>query len=53
MRAREFVIETTVAGSIATVAQPMGPVIRRASSSKPAKYRNSLTQGKQQKNVSR
>lgn len=29
MRAREFVIETTTAGGIATVAMPMGSVIKR------------------------
>lgn len=53
MRAREFVVETTTAGAVATVAQPLGSIIRRQPVSKPAKYRNSPTQGKQQKNVSR
>jgi hypothetical protein len=39
MRAHEFIIETTVSGSIAAVAMPMGEVITRTGTTKPtAKY---------------
>lgn len=51
MRAREFIKENTVSGSIATVAQPMGGVISRRLSTRPAKYSNgapSLTKRKKQ-----
>ena len=42
MRAREFVVETTTSGSIATVAMPLGGVIRRnAGSFFSGKYMNS------------
>lgn len=58
MRAKEFVAETASAGavgagSVATVSSPLGAVISRTQLAKPAKYGNSLTQGKTQKNVSR
>lgn len=58
MRAKEFVAETapagtTSAGSVATVPSAIGAVISRTAVTKPAKYRNSLTQGNPQKNVSR
>ena len=42
MRASEFIVETTVSGSIATVAQPLGGMIRRnAGSFFSGKYMNS------------
>ena len=45
MRAKEFVTETasagaTSAGSVATVAVPIGQPISRTQTIKPAKYRN-------------
>ena len=45
MRAKEFVAETasagaTAAGSVATVAMPVGAAITRTQHTKPAKYRN-------------
>jgi hypothetical protein len=45
MRAREFIKENasagaTASGSVAAVAQPVGSVISRLQSPKPAKYRN-------------
>lgn len=45
MRAREFVTETasagaTSAGSVSTVAMPVGATITRTQHTKPAKYRN-------------
>jgi len=45
MRAREFIAETasagaTSAGSVATVAVPVGQMITRTQVTKPAKYRN-------------
>lgn len=52
MRAREFVIETTVAGSIASIAMPMGEVITRTGVTKPtAKY--TKTSRKRKPDVSR
>ena len=43
MRAKEFVLENTCAGSIATLAMPMnGGVIKRIEPPKPGKYANSL-----------
>ena len=45
MRAKEFVLENTCAGSIATLAMPMnGGVIKRIEPPKPGKYANSLPQ---------
>ena len=42
MRASEFIVETTTSGSIATVAMPIGGVIRRnAGSFFSGKYMNS------------
>jgi hypothetical protein len=42
MRASEFIVETTVSGSIATVAMPMGgPIRRNAGSFFSGKYMNS------------
>jgi hypothetical protein len=42
MRASEFIVETTVSGSIATVAMPLGGVFRRnAGSFFSGKYMNS------------
>lgn len=51
MRAKEFIRETasagaSCAGSVATVAQPLGSVIKRTVSNKPAKYANSLKRPK-------
>jgi hypothetical protein len=49
MRAKEFIQENTVSGSIATVAVPLGGTISRQLSAKPAKYSNgapSLTKRK-------
>lgn len=48
MRAREFVAETatagaTAAGSVASVAMPVGAVIRRPQSYNTTKYTNMLT----------
>jgi len=40
MRAREFIQENTVSGNIATVAVPLGGMITRTVSQKPAKYSN-------------
>ena len=52
MRAREFVIETTVAGGIASIAMPMGEVITRTGVTKPtAKY--TKTSRKRKPDVSR
>lgn len=52
MRAREFISETTSAGSVATVAMPLGSApIKRQGITKPAKYANSLI--KRNKNVNR
>jgi len=48
MRAREFVAETTVSGSIATVAQPLGSVIRRNTVTPVAKYKNTLMKRRKQ-----
>jgi len=42
MRASEFIRESTCSGSIATVAVPMGGVIKRIEPPKPGKYANSL-----------
>jgi len=58
MRAREFVAETasagaTGAGSVAVVSQPLGTIISRTQTVKPAKYLNSLKQGRKQQHVSR
>ena len=40
MRASEFIAETTVSGSIATVAMPMGSVLSRSQAAVPAdKYK--------------
>ena len=52
MRAREFVAETTVSGSIATVAQPIGAVLSREPAQAPAdKY--TTTSRKPKRNVER
>jgi len=51
MRAQEFIRENTVSGNIATVSQPLGGVISRTVSQKPAKYSNgapALNQRKKQ-----
>jgi hypothetical protein len=45
MRAREFIQETasagaTASGSVAAVAVPLGSLISRTQTTKPAKYRN-------------
>jgi hypothetical protein len=54
MRAREFVAETTTAGSIAVVAQPLGGMIRRQGFRKPGKYSNSAPSAtKRKKNDAR
>jgi hypothetical protein len=58
MRAREFVTETasagaSSAGSVSTVAMPLGQMISRKSTVLPAKYQNSLETRKKLKNVSR
>ena len=51
MRAIEFIRENasagaTSAGSIAAVAQPLGSIIKRTVTNKPAKYANSLIRNK-------
>lgn len=38
MRAREFISENTVSGSIATIAQPLGKIQRRVSTPVAGKY---------------
>ena len=48
MRAREFVRENasagaSCAGNVASVAHPMGGLIKREGITKPAKYANSVT----------
>jgi hypothetical protein len=57
MRAHEFLREesaagTITAGSVAVVAQPLGTVISRAGSTKPAKYRNSAPEMKRKQHAS-
>ena len=53
MRAREFIRENTVSGSIATVATPLGGMISRSGITKPAKYMNSRQTAKRKKNDAR
>jgi hypothetical protein len=53
MRAREFIRENTVSGSIATVAQPLGSMISRSGITEPAKYMNSRQQAKRKKKHAR
>lgn len=53
MRAREFIPENTVAGSIATVATPLGGVISRSGIANPAKYKNSVNPVKRKKKHAR
>lgn len=58
MRASEFLGENasagaTASGSIATVSQPMGSVIKRTGFGKPAKYMNSLKPAKRKKSLKR
>ena len=43
MRAREFVTETTTAGSVATVSMPMGTTSRNGGSLLSGKYTNDPT----------
>lgn len=57
MRAREFIQEEAsagamTAGSVAAVAQPLGGMISRQLSAKPAKYQNSAPVQKRKQNVS-
>ena len=57
MRAHEFLREessagTVTAGSMAVVAQPLGDMISRQLSAKPAKYRNSAPVQKRKQHAS-
>jgi len=57
MRAYEFLKETASAGavsagSVAVLSQPLGTVITRVRSAKPAKYRNSAPEMKWKQNAS-